>query len=273
MTWDEFYEQYTEWDKETAINKLKTVCPDGDGYEIVEVADELFSDNQKEATALINRALTAGVMFDAYDIANIYWLCDQKTTDMATLCSISELDEESIEEIVGCASDNVVLSVVKQRRWKVPEGIYDPYEELVQMEQIGKSLAMESAVLAADYALECLYEAKQAVVQGSDVSLFNTFKPSFWSGLWKHSTLSRAEAELAAAREALQVLNAELTELKRNKVIMVDNPRLASVIDLWFDDKFYDFLTHVQISRVHSQLCKVIPQVEAVQRELTNLMN
>ena len=23
MTWDEFYEQYTEWDKETAIEKLR----------------------------------------------------------------------------------------------------------------------------------------------------------------------------------------------------------------------------------------------------------
>lgn len=272
MTWEEYYEQYSEWNKEMAIEKLKAVRPDGEGYEIVEVADELFSDNQQEANAFINRALNVGVKFDACDIANIYWLCDQKTTDMATLCSISELEEESIEEIVGCASDNAVLSVVKQRRWKVPEGIYDPYEELAQMEQIGKSLAMESAVLAADYALECLYEAKRAVVQGSDVSLFNTFKPSFWSGLWKHSTLSRAEVELTAAREALQVLNTELEELKRNKVIMVDNPRLASVIDLWFDDKFYDFLTHVQISRVHSQLCKVIPQVEAVRRELAKLM-
>lgn len=25
MTWDELYEQYSEWDKETAIEKLKTV--------------------------------------------------------------------------------------------------------------------------------------------------------------------------------------------------------------------------------------------------------
>lgn len=272
MTWDEFHEQYTEWDKETAIETLKEILPEGEGYEIIEVAEELFPDNQEEANAFIDRALRAEVKFDACDISSIYWLCDQKTTDMATLCSISELEEEDLEIIAGCASDNVVWTIAKQRRWKMPESVYNPYEEMTQPEQEDKGLLLESAVLAADYALECLYAAKKAVVRGSDVSLFNTFKPSFWSGVWKHSTLSKAEAELAAAREALQVLNAELEELKRNKVLMVDNPRLASVLDLWFDDKFYDFLTHLQISRVHSQLCKVIPQVEAVRKELERNM-
>ena len=57
MTWGEYYEQYSQWDKEMAITKLKTVRPDGEGYEIVEVADELFSENQQEANAFINRAI------------------------------------------------------------------------------------------------------------------------------------------------------------------------------------------------------------------------
>lgn len=71
---------------------------------------------------------------------------------------------------------------------------------------------------------------------------------------------------------ALNDLNAELRELSKNKTVQLKYARLATAIDLWFDDGFLDALTHLQINKAQKRISKAITQVENIKRELRKLM-
>lgn len=80
------------------------------------------------------------------------------------------------------------------------------------------------------------------------------------------------DAEVRQAQYALNALNTELRELSRNKGVQLKYGRLATAIDLWLDDGFWDALTHLQINKAQKRIGKAIEQVENIKRELYKLL-
>lgn len=267
ISWSRFYDAFYDWKPEYAKARLQSVTDFGSDDEVLEVVQELFWDDEYEASRLIMRALDAGVRFKDENIVELTSHCNEDTIKQVVFLSRLLLTEESLEELYGNVSDDIIIEVAKEQNLRLPE---DLREEEERPEDI--SYEVHAAIDAADYALECLVQAQHSMNDSSNVSFIDMMTKGFFTSLWKYSTLSEADVDIHQAQNALDSLNAELRSLANNKSIQLKYGRLAAEIDMWFDDGFLDALTHLQINKAQKCIGKAITQVENIRRELSKLI-
>jgi len=267
ITWSRFYDAFYDWSPEYAKARLQSVMDFGTDDEVLEVVQELFWDDEYEASRLVMRALEHGVRFTDENIVELTSLCDEDTIKQVVFLSKLLLTEESLEELYGNVSDDIIIEIAKERNLTLPEDLREEEEELEDI-----SYEVHSAIDAADYALDCLVQAQRALNNSSNVSFIDMMTKGFFTSLWKYSTLSEADVDMQQAQNALAGLNAELRSLANNRSVQVKYGSLATAIDLWFDDGFLDALTHLQINKAQKRIGKAITQVENIKRELRKLL-
>jgi len=267
ITWSRFYDAFYDWSPEYAKARLQSVMDFGTDDEVLEVVQELFWDDEYEASRLVMRALEYGVRFTDENIVELTSLCDEDTIKQVVFLSKLLLTEESLEELYGNVSDDIIIEIAKERNLTLPEDLREEEEELEDI-----SYEVHSTIDAADYALDCLVQAQRALNNSSNVSFIDMMTKGFFTSLWKYSTLSEADVDMQQAQNALAGLNAELRSLANNRSVQVKYGRLATAIDLWFDDGFLDALTHLQINKAQKRIGKAITQVENIKRELRKLL-
>ena len=266
ISWSKFYDAFYDWKPEYAKARLQSVTDFGSDDEVLEVVQELFWDDEYEASRLIMRALDAGVRFKDENIVELTSHCNEDTIKQMVFLSRLLLTEESLEELYGNVSDDIIIEVAKEQNLRLPEDLREEEEP----EDI--SYEVHATIDAADYALECLVQAQHSMNDSSNVSFIDMMTKGFFTSLWKYSTLSEADVDIQQAKNALDSLNAELRSLANNKSIQLKYGRLAAEIDMWFDDGFLDALTHLQINKVQKCIGKAITQVENIRRELSKLI-
>lgn len=267
ISWSRFYDAFYDWKPEYAKARLQSVTDFGSDDEVLEVVQELFWDDEYEASKLVMRAVDAGVRFKDENIVELTAHCNEDTIKQVVFMSKLLLTEESLEELYGNVSDDIIIEVAKEQNLRLPE---DLREEAEEPEDI--SYEVHAAIDAADYALECLAQAQHSMNDSSNVSFIDMMTKGFFTSLWKYSTLSEADVDIQQAQNALDSLNAELRSLANNKSIQLKYGRLAAEIDMWFDDGFLDALTHLQINKAQKCIGKAITQVENIRRELSKLI-
>lgn len=267
ISWSRFYDAFYDWKPKYAKARLQSVTDFGSDDEVLEVVQELFWDDEYEASRLVMRALDAGVRFKDENIVELTSHCNEDTIKQVVFLSRLLLTEESLEELYGNVSDDIIIEVAKEQNLRLPE---DLREEEEGSEDI--SYEVHAAIDAADYALECLVQAQHSMNDSSNVSFIDMMTKGFFTSLWKYSTLSEADVDIQQAQNALDSLNAELRSLANNKSIQLKYGRLAAELDMWFDDGFLDALTHLQINKAQKCIGKAITQVENIRRELSKLI-
>lgn len=268
ITWSRFYNSFYDWKPEYAKARLQSVTDFGSDDEVLEVVQELFWDDEFEASRLVSRALDAGVRFKEDSLIELTAHCNEDTIKQAVFLSKLLLTEDSLEELYGNISDDIIVQVAKEQNLRLPEDLRDEEEE--EPEDI--SYEIHSVIDAADYALECLVQAQSAMNQSSNVSFIDMMSKGFFTSLWKYSSLSEADVDMQYAQNALRNLNAELQTLAKNKNIKLKYSRLATAIDIWIDDGFLDALTHLQINKAQKRISRAINQVENIRRELRKIL-
>ena len=81
---------------------LDEICTED---EVVEVIQELFWNDEYEASQFVTRALDAGVRFRDENLVELSGLCNEDTVKQAVFLSRLLLTEESLEELYGNVSD------------------------------------------------------------------------------------------------------------------------------------------------------------------------
>lgn len=266
ISWSRFYEAYQEWSSDYAIKRVKSLSDFGDEDEVIEVVNELFMTDEKGASEFVRKAVEWGVEFNADNLIELSSLCDQETVKVAVLCSGQSLSSEDLEELYDFIEDEIIEAVAKQQNLKLPEDMREEEEDFVDMQD-----AIESAVVSANYALECLYQAQAAMNNSGNVSFWNMINPSKFRSIMKYNALVDAEQEIVNAQSALQSLNYELKWILRNKDVQLASNKLASVADMTFNSKVMDSLVHLQIGKSQHQISKAIRQVESVRQELVRM--
>lgn len=267
ISWSRFYDAFCDWKPEYAIARLQAVTDYGSDDEVLEVAQELFWNDECEASRFITKALDAGVRFRDENLVELTGLCNEDTVKQAVFLSKILLTEESLEELYGNVDDDIIIQVAKEQNLKLPEDLREEEEE--ELEDL--SFEIQSAIEAADYALGCLAQAQRALNDSSNVSFVDMVTKGFFTSMWKYSFLADADVEIQQAQNALGSLNAELRMLSRNKSVWLKYGRLASAIDMWIDDGVLDVLTHLQINKVQKRVRKAIMQVNEIHKELVEL--
>lgn len=270
ISWQRFYDGYCEWTNSYAIARSRAISHFGDEDEVLEVANDLFATDQYEASAFIQRALDSGVRFNTDNLLEITSLCDTETTKQAVFLSSISITEDDLEELCGNVDDDVIIEVAQRQNLKIPEDMRDKQEDET-FDVANFRFKIQSALEAADYALECLVYAQRAMNDSGSASFLDMFTSGFFTSFLKQATLSEADAQVRQAQIALNALNIELRELSRNKSVQLKYARLATAIDLWFDDGFLDAFTHLQINKAQKRISKAIRQVEVIKQELQRL--
>lgn len=265
MTWSDYYEKINDWAVSTAVNKISSLEDMGAPDEIVDALNIIAFENEKGATRLLNRALQHGVKFSGENLVEIAGLCSEESFKKALHQSAGALTTQDLEDMYGCVDDEIIIDVARRYKISAPADIADEYEEDL-------SFAIHSAIDAADYALECLSQAECAMHDSSNASFMDMITKGFFTSLWKYSSLSEADVEIQQAQDALQSLNFELRALKNNKSIQLKYGRLATAIDIWIEDDFFDVLTHLQINKAQKRIRRAMKKVENIRSELEELV-
>ena len=264
ISWSRFYDAFYDWKPEYAKARLQSVTDFGSDDEVLEVVQELFWDDEYEASKLVMRALDAGVRFKYENIVELTAHCNEDTIKQLVFLARLLLTEESLEELYGNVSDDIIIEVAKEQNLTLPEDLREEEEEPEDI-----SYEIHSAIDAADYALECLVQAQHSMNDSGNVSFIDMMTKGFFTSLWKYSTLSEADVDMQQAQNALDGLNAELRSLANNKSIQLKYGHLATAIDMWIDDGFLDALTHLQINKAQKRIDRAITQVESIRGELS----
>lgn len=301
MKWQDYYEKISDWDISTAVNQISSLEDMGEPDEIVEALYVIESEDEKGANMLLNRALQHGVKFSGMNLVEMEGICEEESFKKALYQSADRFTSQDLEDLYCCIDDELIIDVARKYGISVPKDIAEEYEDelygdidedvIVEVAQ-RKNLKLpedlqedadeatevddfqweiQSAMEAADYALECLYEAKEAMNNSSNVSFIDMVNKGLLASLWKYSALSDADDVLENAQKALHSLNAELRTLLRNKSVRLKYGKLASIIDVWVDSDFMDCLLHMQINKAHKQIKQAIRQVETIKKKLERL--
>lgn len=263
ISWSRFYSTFYDWKPEYAKARLKFVTNFGTGDEVLEVVRELFDDDN-EISRFISRALDGGVRFTDDNLEELSGICNENIMNRAALQSAKLFTQESLEKLYGNVSDDIIIEIAKKQNLTLPDDLQEEEEDIRD--------EVYSAIEAADYALECLIQAQSSMNDSRHVSFINMREKGFLTSLWKYTMLSEADEDIQQAQKALECLNDELKSLMENNGIKLKQGRLASVIDMWFDDGFLDAFTHLQINKAQKRISRAITQVENIKSELIKLL-
>ena len=273
ISWNRFYDAFYDWKPEYAKARLQAVTDFGSDNEVLEVVQELFWNDEYEASRFITRALDAGVRFRDENLVELGGLCDEDTVRQAVLLSKLLLTEESLEELYGNVSDDIIIQIAEEQNLKLPEDLREDQDEDEEAtEQQDLEYEIQSAIDAVDYALDCLVQAQRSMNDSSTASVLDMMTKGFFTSLMKYSALSESDVDMQQAQNALDSLNTELQVLQKNKSVQLKYGRLATAIDMWIDDGLFDALTHLQINKAQKRIARAITQVENIQRELRKML-
>lgn len=79
---------------------------------------ELFWDDEYEASRFITRALDAGVRFRDENLVELAGLCNEDMVKQAVYLSKLLLTEESLEELYGNVSDDFIIQIAEEQNMK-----------------------------------------------------------------------------------------------------------------------------------------------------------
>ena len=245
----------------------------GSDDEVLEVVQELFWNDEYEASRFVTRALDAGVRFRDENLVELAGICNGDTVKQAVYLSQLLLTEESLEELYGNVSDDIIIQIAEEQNLKLPEDLREEQDEDKEAtEQQDLEYEIQCAIDAADYALDGLTQAQRSMNDSSTVSFLDMMTKGFFTSLMKYSALSESDVDMQQAQNALDSLNAELRVLQKKRSVQLKYGRLATAIDMWIDDRLFDALTHLQINKAQKRIARAITQVENIQRELRKML-
>ncbi len=129
---------------------------------------------------------------------------------------------------------------------------------------------IQEAIEAADVALVHLYKAKRSLSSASGWGLFDTLGGGFISGLIKHSKMNDAEAEINAAKRALERFSKELRDVQGYSSIHING--LLTFGDLFCDGFLMDVIVQSQIGKAKRDCEQAIEQVIKIRTDLQNML-
>ena len=273
ISWNRFYNAFYDWKPEYAKARLQALTDFGRDDEVLEVVQELFWNDEYEASRFVTRALDAGVRFRDENLVELAGICNGDTVKQAVYLSQLLLTEESLEELYGNVSDDIIIQIAEEQNLKLPEDLreeQDEDEEATEQRDLGYEI--QCAIDAADYVLNCLTQAQRSMNDSGTASFLDMMTKGFFTSFMKYSALSEADVDMQQTQNALDSLNAALRVLQKNKSVQLKYDRLASAIDMWIDDGLFDALTHLQIDKAQKRIARAITQVENIRRELRKML-
>lgn len=249
IRWSEFYDKFWHWDEDYAIKRSKNLIDFGNEDEVLEVINELYMTDESGAGEFISKAIEHGVKFNADNIYELTFLCNEQIVELAAQKSGIPLNQDDLEQYEE-----------------------NNEEETEEETEINTHFEIVNAINSADFALQCLYQALDALNTGSRTSFWDMMNPDVFTHTIKYTALNEAEQEVINAQNALQNLNYSLRNLLNCKDVRIKFVKLASVADMLSDSNFINGIVQSQINKTRKRIAKAIKQVRLIRGELETII-
>ena len=130
------------------------------------------------------------------------------------------------------------------------------------------NIELQEAITAADRALYYLEKAKKSLGSARGWGLYDMFAGGFFSTMFKHSSMNKAEGYLKDARTALREFNRELDDVDEMIDLSYNRMDLLTFADYFADGFLVDFLMQGRIKEAVRNVDDTIRKVTVIRNEL-----
>ena len=132
---------------------------------------------------------------------------------------------------------------------------------------------IEEAISAADYALDCLYAARDYLGSAGRWGIVDMLGGGFITTLVKRSKMSQASECIAEARRAMATFRRELADVDAAMPLAIDEGGFWTFADYFFDGFFADIMVQSQISQARAQVEEALERVSDLRTKLAALLD
>ncbi|MCR5371206.1 MAG: hypothetical protein K6E83_10935 [Clostridium sp.] len=137
---------------------------------------------------------------------------------------------------------------------------------MMEQDQFRKEI--QEAIKAADRALYYLEQARRSLGSARGWGLYDMIAGGFFSTMFKHSSMNKAEGYLKDARTALREFNRELDDVDEMIDFSYNKTDLLTFADYFADGFLVDFLMQGRIKEAVRNVDDTIRKVTVVRNEL-----
>ena len=132
---------------------------------------------------------------------------------------------------------------------------------------------IQEAIDAADRALDYLDRARKALGSARGWGMYDMLAGGFFSTMFKHSSMSKAEGYLEDAQAALREFSRELDDVDEMIDFSFNSTDLLTFADYFADGFLVDFLMQGRIKEAARNVDNVINKVTVIRNELQQRLN
>ena len=130
------------------------------------------------------------------------------------------------------------------------------------------NIELQEAITAADRALYYLEKAKKSLGSARGWGLYDMFAGGFFSTMFKHSSMNKAEGYLKDARTALREFNRELDDVDEMIDFSYNKTDILTFADYFADSFLVDFLMQGRIKDAVRNVEDTIQKVTLIRNKL-----
>ena len=127
---------------------------------------------------------------------------------------------------------------------------------------------IQEAIDAADRALYCLEQARKSLGSAKGWGLYDMIAGGFFSTMFKHSSMKKAEGHLKDARTALREFNRELDDVDEMIDFSYNKTDILTFADYFADSFLVDFLMQGRIKDAVRNVDDTIQKVTLIRNKL-----
>ena len=132
---------------------------------------------------------------------------------------------------------------------------------------------IQEAIDAADRALYCLEQARKSLGSAKGWGLYDMIAGGFFSTMFKHSSMNKAEGYLEDAQTALREFSRELDDVDEMIDFSYNKTDILTFADYFADSFLVDFLMQGRIKDAVRNVDDTIQKVTSIRNKLQQKLN
>lgn len=268
MLWEEYYDKLGDWATSTAVSRISKLESFGPPDEIIDAINTIGFDDEKGATRLLKKAITAGVKFTGDQLSELFLICDEEVINHAIQTSSLHFKTEDLDALYGFSDEEVLIDIANKQKIQIPESLADYAEAFEADPEDDDEPPIASEELAAEYdfILDCLQNAHGLLKKAYQFSLIDTNRKKRTATVVKYACIADAQSYISTALDSWNLLNIPNQAKQPLRGIW---PNISNST-MWQNYLFEGFFTNMLVKR---EIRKVMKNIETAYNMVQKLRN
>ena len=267
MLWEEYYDKLGDWATSTAVSRMSKLESFGPPDEIIDAINTIGFNDEKGATRLLKKAITAGVKFTGDQLSELFLISDEKVINHAIQTYSRHFKTEDLDALYGFSDEEVLIDIANKQKIQIPERLADYAEAFEEDPEVDEPLITPEELAAEyDYILSCLQNAYGLLKKAYQFSLIDTSRKKRAATVVKYTCIADAQSYISTALDSWNLLNVPNQAKQPLRGIW---PNISNST-MWQNYLLGGFFTNMLVKR---EIRKVMKNIEIAYNMVQKLRN